>query len=130
MNHGQHAGAEVPLIRIVDVDRATLVLLQEWLDSAGFEVASGRDSDGNRERRAVLTIVDVPFTRHGAPEVIKRVTAQYPGTPILALSPTFFSNVACGGGCARALGVAGVLPKPVARDALLNAVSVVLQSRE
>ena len=40
----------------------------------------------------------------------------------LRLSPTLFSNVSCGGNCARALGVDGVLPKPVARDALIAAI--------
>jgi DNA-binding NarL/FixJ family response regulator len=62
--------------------------------------------------------------------VIRRVTAQYPDIPILALSPTFFSNVKCGGNCARELGVAGVLPKPVARDALMDAIRDLLQQDE
>ncbi len=53
---------------------------------------------------------------------MQRVAAQYPGIRILALSPTFFSNVSCGGNCARALGVDGVLPKPVARDDLIAAI--------
>ena len=91
--------------------------------------------DGRRETRSIsslsgpaaLAIVDVPFTRHGGHEVVQRVAAQYPGVPILALSPTFFSNVKCGGNCARALGVDGVLPKPVARDALIDAVRNLLQ---
>ena len=112
-----------PVIRVVNTDRATLGLLQEWLGAAGYRVV---DADTTQEA-ARLTIVDVPFTRHGGLELLRRVAAEDPGVPILALSPTFFSNVRCGGGCARALGVAGVLPKPLARDALLAAVDGLLR---
>lgn len=119
--------AIAPLIRVIDADRATLDLLQEWLTSAGFAIANGNEGDSAASGPAALAIVDVPFTRHGGPEVIRRVAAQYPGIPIIALSSTFFSNVKCGGNCARALGVAGVLPKPVARDALIDAIRNLLR---
>lgn len=119
MNDRSHrpGGAGAPLIRVLDTDHVTLDLLQEWLLGAGFTVANGEEPGA-----AALTIVEVPFTRHGGREVVERVASQYPGTPILALSPTLFSNVQCGGHCARSLGVAGVLPKPVARDALIEAI--------
>jgi DNA-binding response OmpR family regulator len=123
MNEGTPTGAAPPLIRVLDADRTTLDLLHEWLTSAGFAVTGDGDSGA-----AALTIVDVPFGRHGGRDVVQRVAAHYPGTPILALSPTFFSNVACGGQCARALGVAGVLPKPIARDTLIATVRNLLQS--
>lgn len=117
--------ASAPLIRVVDTDRATLDLLNEWLRSAGFRVAGGNDTGA-----AALTIMEVPFTRHGGREAVQRVATKYPGAPILALSPTFFSNVQCGGNCAQALGVAGVLPKPVAQDALIAAIRNLLRPRE
>lgn len=123
-------GAAAPLIRVIDADRATLDLLHEWLTSAGFAIASGNETDSTARGTAVLAIVDVPFTRHGGHEVIQRVAAQYPDIPILALSPTFFSNVKCSGNCARSLGVAGVLPKPVARDALIDAIRGLLHPHE
>jgi CheY-like chemotaxis protein len=132
MNREQQTepSASAPLIRVIDADRATLDLLHEWLTSAGFAMASGNEADSSASGPAVLTIVDVPFTRHGGPEVIRRVAAQYPGIPILALSPTFFSNVKCAGNCARALGVAGVLPKPIARDVLIDAIQGLLHLHE
>ena len=114
-----------PLIRVLETDRATLDLLHEWLTSAGFAVASA-----NEPGSADLMIVDVPFGRHGGRDIVDRASTQYPGTPILALSPTFFSNIECGGRCARALGVAGVLPKPVAQDALISAIRNLLHPRE
>jgi CheY-like chemotaxis protein len=110
--------AAAPLVRIVNADGATLGLLQEWLGGAGYRVAA---ADTANEAPA-LTIVDVPFARHGGADLLSRIAAADPGVPILALSPTFFSNVRCGGGCAHLLGVAGVLPKPLAREALLAAV--------
>jgi CheY-like chemotaxis protein len=118
-------GTAAPLIRVLDTDRATLDLLHEWLTAAGFAVAGA-----NEPGAAMLTIVEVPFTRHGGHEVVQRVASQYPDTPILALSPTLFSNVQCGGHCARALGVAGVLPKPVAHDALIAAIRNLVHPRE
>ncbi|MGE5339384.1 MAG: hypothetical protein ACM3PU_16265 [Gemmatimonadota bacterium] len=111
------------VIRVVNADRATLGLLQEWLGAAGYRVVDV----GAAQEPARLTIVDVPFTRHGGLELLRRVAGDDPGVPILALSPTFFSNVKCGGECARALGVAGVLPKPLAREALLEAVDGLLR---
>jgi CheY-like chemotaxis protein len=119
------AAASGALIRVVDVDRATLDLLTEWLRSAGYAVAVGDDPGA-----AALAIMEVPFTRHGGRELVQRVAEKYPGTPILALSPTLFSNVQCGGNCAKALGVAGVLPKPVAHEALIDAIRNLLQRRE
>jgi CheY-like chemotaxis protein len=105
------------LIRVIDSDRATLQLLQEWLRNAGYRVA-----DENVTEAAALLIVDIPFTRHGVADRLHRFAEEHPGAQILALSPTFFSNVRCQGACAHSLGVAGVLAKPVARDSLLAAV--------
>ena len=114
-----------PVIRVLDTDPATRDLLKEWLTSAGFAVANANDGGA-----AALMIVEVPFTRHGGRDVVQRASAQYPGTPILALSPTFFSNVECGGNCARSMGVAGVLPKPIGRDTLIATVRNLLHPRE
>lgn len=107
-----------PLIRVVNADNATLGLLQEWLGAAGYRVVDAE----TKPEAAALTIVDVPFARRGGADLLRQIAAADPGVPILALSPTFFSNVRCGGGCAHSLGVAGVLPKPLAREALLAAV--------
>jgi DNA-binding response OmpR family regulator len=115
--------ATVPLISVVNADRATLGLLREWLGEAGYRVVDGDE----QTEQAALTIVDVPFTRRGGLELLQRVSVQDPAVPVLALSATFFSNVRCGGDCARVLGVAGVLPKPLARAALLEAVDGLLR---
>jgi len=116
------------LIRVANADGAMLGLLREWLGAVGYSVTGGRSGEVAAER-ALLTIVDVPFSRCGAVELLQRVTQENPGEPILALSGTFFSSVACDGPCARRLGVAGVLPKPVGRDALLAAVERLARNR-
>lgn len=116
------------LVRIVSADRATRELLSEWLGAAGYRVTSDDAPQAANDPDA-LAIVDVPFTRHGAVELLGEVSAQHPGVPILALSATFFSNVKCVGECARTLKVAGVLPKPVGRDALLAAVRGLLPTQ-
>jgi DNA-binding NarL/FixJ family response regulator len=119
--------ATAPSIRVIGADLPTFDLLTEWLTSAGYAVTNANGTDGAAGPPPILAIVDIPFTRRGAPEVVQRIAAQYPGLRILALSSTFFSNVTCYGECARALGVAGVLPKPIARDALIAAIRELLQ---
>lgn len=116
-----------PLVRVSNADATTRALLSEWLTSAGYRVKGGaddQDSETTDENdRATVSIVDVPYTRSGAADIIQNITRLHPGEPILALSATFLSSVSCCGGCARWLGVAGVLPKPLSRDTLLAAVA-------
>lgn len=116
-----------PLIRVANTDGATLGLLREWLDAAGYAVLSDPPDRAQQHEHAVLTIVDVPFCRHGAGDVLRRISEQHPGTPILAMSATLFSTVSSNGACARRLGVAAVVPKPIARDKLLAAVDRLVQ---
>jgi CheY-like chemotaxis protein len=111
-----------PLIRVANTDSATLGLLSEWLGSAGYSVLAERLGATTGPEEVVLTIVDVPFCRHGAGEILRSVGEQHPGKPILAMSATFFSTVRSDGACASRLGVAGVVPKPITREKLLAAV--------
>jgi hypothetical protein len=116
----------LPLIRVANTDGATFGLLREWLGAAGYIVRGDRPGDTPESEEALLTIVDVPWCRHGAAELLRRVSEQHPGRPILAMSATFFSSVRSDGACARKLGVAGVVPKPIAREKLLAAVERVV----
>lgn len=104
-------------VLVVGADPATRGLLDEWLAAEGWSVACDAHAAD-----CALAIVDVPYPRDSGLELLRRVTAEHPGTPVLAISATFFSTVARCGPCARALGVAGVLPKPLTREALLAAV--------
>lgn len=119
--------AVLPRVLAVDTDRALLGLLEEWVGLCGCEVVSDQDVDDvTSQGRFTLVIVDVPHPRHGGVELLQRVAHDHPGTPIIALSSTFFPGIESTGGVARTLGVACVLPKPVSRDSLVTAVRSLL----
>jgi CheY-like chemotaxis protein len=102
-------------VRVVDADPALRELLEEWLQPLGHRVVEGGGRVG-------LVVIDVASPRQGGLEVLKRIAAEHPGAPQLVLSSSFFPGIDCCGDVARTLGVAGVLPKPVSREAVLAAV--------
>jgi CheY-like chemotaxis protein len=104
-------------VLVVDADPALLGLLQEWLAARGCTVETAQ---GGRDG-IDLIVVDIPSPRQGCTDGLKSIAAAHPGTPILALSSSFFPGVDTTGPVARALGVAGVLAKPVTRGGLLDA---------
>ena len=126
------AATNAPLqqrVLVVDTDRALLGLLEQWLDVCGCVAVSDQDSAAagiDADGPFALAIVDVPHPRHGGVELLQRVAREHPSTPLIALSSTFFSGIESTGGVARTLGVACVLPKPVARDSLITAVRSLL----
>ena len=119
-NEGPQPAVPAPRVLVIDADRALIGLLDEWLGELGCSVVHG--FTGDSAGRFDLAIVDVPYPRHGGVDLVGRVAARHPATPILALSSTFFARIECHGPVARALGVACVLPKPATREALTNAV--------
>lgn len=110
-------------VLVVDADPALFPLLQEWLAECDCIAVQGGE---HNEDRFDLVIVDIPFPRQGGAESVARLAREHPDARILALSSCFFSGVACRGAVARTLGVASVLPKPVARDALISAVRALI----
>jgi CheY-like chemotaxis protein len=114
-------------VRLVDADSAWRELLEHWLQAMGCTVLPDDENNLSLVHGAVdLVIVDVPFPRQGGVDLVRRIAAQHPATPILALSTNFFSGIECNGPVARALGVECVLPKPATREALAAAVRLVL----
>jgi DNA-binding response OmpR family regulator len=114
-------------ILIVDTDRDLRGLLEEWLNTCGRVFERGEDaSAGDAGAHVDLVIVDIPHPKRGC-ELLKTLAAEHPGTPIIALSSTFFSGIESTGGVARTLGVACVLPKPVGRESLITAVRSLLR---
>lgn len=118
-----------PRVLLIGSDPATIELLEEWLvadgidaRSASADAAAGHLPDASAAQRVELLLVDVAYPRDKGVEFLRGVARNHPGTPVVVLSSGFFGNVECSGDCARKLGVAGVLPKPVAREALLAAV--------
>ena len=106
-------------IVVVDADPALFGLIEAWLAGEGHEVVSSPEG-------ADLVLVDMPFPRQGGLERLRRVGEAHAWAPMIVLSSNFFPGVACCGPVARELGVAGVLAKPLAREALLAAVAAIL----
>lgn len=108
-----------PAVLVVGADPLTLGLLREWLAEAGWRVLD----DPAPGTRCALVLVDVPFPRRGRSALLARVALEHAGTPVLALSATFHAGVERTGPVAQALGVDAVLPVPLRREALLEAVA-------
>jgi CheY-like chemotaxis protein len=121
---GPSAGdASAPAVLVVGTDDPTRELLREWLADAGWRVVVDLALDALPATAYALVLVDVPFPRQGrSTPALARLAADHAGTPVLALSATFHSSVERSGAVAQALGVAGVLPKPIRRETLVAAV--------
>ena len=124
---GAHMDAHATTARparvlVVDTDSTMRALIEEWLVSAGNQVVGESPAGLNGQEAVDVAIIDVPYPRQGGLDRLRRLATEYPSTPILVLSATFFGGVACFGACAAALGVAGVLPMPVTREALVATV--------
>ena len=115
-----------PRILIVDADAALGGLLEEWLRAAGFIPLQARAADRCTEDRCDLVIIDVAFPRQAGSDAVQRISRERSGAPILMLSSNFFAGIEASGAVARSLGVNAVLPKPLKREALLEAVCRIL----
>ncbi len=115
-----------PTVLLLDTDPALRGLVSEWLADGGYQVHHDEPRPDAGGTPPDLIVVDVPFPRQGGSDRLRRLADHHPGTPVLALSPTFLSGAGRHGAVARELGVAGVLPKPLTRDALLVAVTRLL----
>ena len=106
---------------VLDADPDTLGLLREWLGEAGWSVLDAAQAE-ERLSSVQLILIDLAYPRRSAAAPLQAVADDHPATPVLALSATFHASVEPHGEVARQLRVAGVLPKPIRREALLAAV--------
>ena len=107
---------------VVGADAALFDLLAEWLAQNGFLV--WREAADDRVAAPVdIVIVDAPFDDVTKSLLLARVACDYPRVPILLLSSRLLAGVRGTGPVAQALGVSTVLPKPVSRDTLVDAVN-------
>ena len=100
-------------ILLVDGDAALRGLIGEWLSDGEFSVV---------DERPDLVLVDLPCPREDCARALRRISNAHPLAPVVALSSSFFPGIEANGALARSLGVAGVLPKPLTREALVAAV--------
>ena len=123
--------AKEPAILVSGAETATVDLLREWLAEAGWQVQAEAPPGATAEddaRRFALVLVDLAYPRLGAARELQRVARAHAGVPVLALSATFHASAEGSGQIARALGVAGVLPKPIRREALIKAVQTLART--
>lgn len=106
-------------VLVFDSDALTQSMISEWLDADGWQVLEPTPDPAVTDLS--LVVVDLPFPRAGALDALQQIRQEYPGVPVIVISSTVFGSVGCCGPCAASLDVAGVLPKPVSRDALIGA---------
>ena len=116
--------APAPQALLLDLDPALFGLLQEWLGAEGWSVVQASESVA--PQRIDLIIVDLPYPRRHGVDLVAGLSEQFPTTPILAMSSTFFACIQRCGAVARSLGVTGVLPSPASRKQMVDAVRSVL----
>jgi CheY-like chemotaxis protein len=107
-------------VLVLETDPATRSLFVEWFDGEGWQVVDPSSADAAAPPS--LVVLELAFLREGGLQPLAEAKLRYPGVPIIVVSPTVFASVGCCGPCAAALGVAGVLPKPIARATLIEAV--------
>jgi CheY-like chemotaxis protein len=135
------SSSPVRSIHVVDADVATFDLIREWLEPEGWRVLEHKHEHAQQHEYAQehehdhargnfdaadppsLVLVDLAFPRHAALPALERLRNALPGVPVLVMSSTIFDSVCCSGPCAQRLGVAGVLPKPLSREAIVAAVT-------
>jgi DNA-binding response OmpR family regulator len=112
-------------IVIYEADDLMRGLLQEWLMGAGYRVRAVTPC-GTPHVEADLVIVNMGMPKHTGSRVADTIRAAHPGTPIIAISAQFRADLSTAGTTARTLGVAQVIAKPLNRNALLTAVSAII----
>jgi DNA-binding response OmpR family regulator len=112
-------------IVIYEADDLMRGLLQEWLTRAGYRVSAVAPC-GRPPVAADLVIVSIGMPKHTGARVADKIRAAHPGAPIIAISAQFRADLSTAGTTARTLGVAQVIAKPLSRDALLAAVSAII----
>ncbi|MFI4930610.1 MAG: response regulator, partial [Burkholderiales bacterium] len=85
----RRASCALRRVRLVDADPTWRDLLGQWLSTLDCTVVAEPASDAEPPPAADLVIVDVPFPRQGGVDLVRRIAAQHPTTPILALSTNF-----------------------------------------
>jgi DNA-binding response OmpR family regulator len=113
-------------IVIYEADDLMRGLLQEWLTGAGYRVNAVTPS-GAAPLEADLLIVNIGMPKHSGSRAADKIRAAYPGTPIIAISAQFRADLSTAGTTAQTLGVAQVIAKPLTRNALLAAVSAIIE---
>ena len=113
-------------IVIYEADDLMRGLLREWLTGAGYRVSAVSPCGPPLLVEADLVIANIGMPKHAGSRAADKIRAAYPGAPIIAISAQFRADLSTAGTTAQTLGVAQVMAKPLTRDALLAAVSAII----
>ena len=103
-------------------------LLAEWLGDAGYRVNCVASLTAPAQENADLVIVSLYMPKNTGAQLVCKIRAAYPLTPLIAISAQFRSGLSTAGATAQTLGVAQVIAKPLTRDALLATVRGIIGS--
>lgn len=113
-------------IVIYEEDELMRSLLEEWLTEAGYGVRAKAPHHAERTSATDLVIVSIQMPKHAGALLVRKVQAAHPGTPLIALSGQFRSDLSAVGPTAEALGVQQLIAKPLTREQLLEAVRAMI----
>lgn len=114
-------------VLLVDFDVTLHAMLKEWLGELGHSVIGCHTATRAAPTPADLAVVDLPPSIERGQELLSRLRQWLPGMPLLALSSNVMPGIDSAGAVARALGAQRVLPKPVTRQVLCEAVASLLE---
>jgi DNA-binding response OmpR family regulator len=103
-------------------------LLTEWLGEAGYRVSSLAPREPAPKEPVDLVIVSVYMPKNGGADLVKKVHAAHPRTPVIAISGQFRSGLSAAGATAQALGVDQVIAKPLSRADLLASIRAIMRT--
>lgn len=112
-----------PGVLLLDIEPSTAALFDEWLARDGRRIWQGDAPAG----AVGLIVIELAYPRQGGRQRLAQLQRQWPGVPVVALSPTFLVGVSPSGEVARQLGAAAVLPAPVSRETLRATVNGLLR---
>jgi DNA-binding response OmpR family regulator len=118
----------MPTVLIYEPDDLMRELLEEWLTGAGYHVSAMVPCIPAPRVAVDLVIVSIERPKRDGVGTASVIRAAHPGAPIIAISAQFRAELSSAGTTARSLGVAQVMAKPLTRDALLAAVSAIIDS--
>jgi CheY-like chemotaxis protein len=117
-------------ILIIDDDPSILLLFSQFLESAGYSVASAPDgTEGLRSVKAEkpdLIITDIMMPEMDGLELLMEIKRNHPGIPVIAISGGMKIRPISFLPQAKKLGARHIFQKPVALAELLQAVQELL----
>jgi CheY-like chemotaxis protein len=116
----------MPLISIYVENDLMRDLLEEWLSQAGYRVRAMSPDRVPEVAGTALVIVSISSPKRAGAPFLRALRTAYPGTPFIALSAQFRSDLSTGGSIAQSLGVQQVMAKPLSRVALIDAVRAMI----